>query len=58
MPTFYAIARAAAKAVVIRKVLSPPVYATFSGMDPLGRGWIIEPNLAAMREWIRAAMRG
>lgn len=58
MPTFFTIARAAAKAKVIRKVLSPPTYATFSGMDPYGRGWVIEPNLAAMRAWIAAAMRG
>jgi LCP family protein required for cell wall assembly len=58
MATFFAIAKASARAKVIRKVLTPPVYATFSGMDPYGRGWIIKPNLAAMRAWIAASMRG
>jgi LCP family protein required for cell wall assembly len=54
---FFDLARLAAKAQVVGKVLMPPQFATFWGIEQgTGRGYIQEPNIAAMRAYAASVM--
>ena len=54
LATFLQIAKLSAKAKVVGGVLAPPRFAGFTGIEPgTARGWIQEPNLAAIRSYAR-----
>jgi len=51
------VARAAAAAKIVGKVLSPPQFSFFSGIEAgTGRGYIEEPNLKAIRAYAAKVM--
>jgi len=57
LSTFVQIARLSAKAKVVGGVLAPPAFAGFTGIEPgTDRGWIQEPNLAAIRAYARSLL--
>ncbi len=57
LPTLLAIGRRSADATISHEVLGPG-YARFMGIEPgTGRGWVIIPNLARMRAYVRSVMR-
>jgi LCP family protein required for cell wall assembly len=55
LPTLLAMMRDAGDADVKTQVLQPPRYALFEGIDG-ARGWVMIPNLGAMRETVRQLM--
>lgn len=57
LPTFVELARRAADARVVTQVLMPPRFALFEGVDG-ARGWVMIPNLAEIRAFVRALMPG
>jgi LCP family protein required for cell wall assembly len=57
LPTFREIGRRAVGAQVVREVLGPPTYALFEGFDG-ARGWVMIPNIPAMRGYVQAVMGG
>jgi polyisoprenyl-teichoic acid--peptidoglycan teichoic acid transferase len=59
LATYVTIARRSSDAAVSATVLKPPRFATFAGIEQgTGRGWIMIPNLAAMRAYAAAQMGG
>jgi LCP family protein required for cell wall assembly len=57
LPTLLEIGRRSAAAKVTAVVLQPPRYSLFSGIDPnSARGWVMIPNVAAMRRYAKAAL--
>lgn len=56
-PTLVQIGRRAAGAAVVREVLGPG-YALFEGVENGPRGWVMIPNVAAMRGYVQAVMGG
>jgi LCP family protein required for cell wall assembly len=57
LPTLMKMGRLARNAKVVTMVLSPPRFATFSGVEPNSpRGWIMIPNVAEMRAYAKAVM--
>jgi LCP family protein required for cell wall assembly len=57
LPTLIEIGRRARTAKVVAAVLQPPRFATFAGVEPGGtRGWVMIPNVAAMRAYTRSVM--
>jgi polyisoprenyl-teichoic acid--peptidoglycan teichoic acid transferase len=57
LPTLVEIARRAAGAEVSTQVLGPPRFALFEGIDG-ARGWVMIPNLAEIRAYVRSVMGG
>lgn len=57
-PTLLEIGRRAAGAQVVREVLGPPGYALFEGIEPGPRGWVMIPNVPAMRGYVQSVMGG
>jgi LCP family protein required for cell wall assembly len=55
--TFIELARRSATAKVVTQVLEPPRFAIFQGLDG-ARGWVMIPNVPAMRAYVRALMPG
>jgi LCP family protein required for cell wall assembly len=58
LPTLLEIGRRAAGAEVVRQVLGPPGFALFEGIEPGPRGWVMIPNVAAMRGYVQSVMGG
>lgn len=59
LPTLLEIGRRSAAAKVTAIVLEPPKFALFAGFEPNStRGWVMIPNIAAMRRYARAALSG
>jgi LCP family protein required for cell wall assembly len=57
LATLREIGRLSSKAKVSREVFGPPRYVAFQGIDPRHGGqWVITPNLAAIRAYVRSAM--
>jgi LCP family protein required for cell wall assembly len=57
LPTLLEIGRRSAAARVTAVVLSPPRYSLFVGNEPhSSRGWVMIPNVAAMRRYARAEL--
>ncbi len=57
-PALFELARRSAGATLVTRVLAPPAYATFSGIEfGTGRGWIQEPNLRAIRAYVASVLR-
>jgi polyisoprenyl-teichoic acid--peptidoglycan teichoic acid transferase len=56
-PALFELARRTAHAKLVTRVLAPPTFATFAGIDPGGRGWIQEPNLRAIRAYVASVIR-
>jgi LCP family protein required for cell wall assembly len=56
-PALFELARRTAHAKLVMRVLAPPTFATFAGIDPGGRGWIQEPNLRAIRAYVASVVR-
>ena len=57
-PTLFELARRSAGATLVTRVLAPPAYATFSGIEfGTGRGWIQEPNLRAIRTYVASVFK-
>jgi LCP family protein required for cell wall assembly len=57
-PALFELARRSAGASLLTRVLAPPAYATFSGIEfGTGRGWIQEPNLRAIRAYVASVTR-
>jgi LCP family protein required for cell wall assembly len=57
LPTLLEIGRRSADARVSREVLGPS-YARFMGIEPnSGRGWVIIPDVARIRAYVRSVMR-
>jgi len=55
--TLIEIGRRALTAKVVAAVLQPPRYAYFAGVEPGGtRGWVMIPNIGAMRAYARSVM--
>ena len=55
--TLIEIGRRALTAKVVATVLQPPRFAYFAGVEPGGtRGWVMIPNVAAMRAYARSVM--
>ncbi len=52
LPTLLEIVRRARNADVTEEVLGPPDYITFEGLADDGRGYIIQPNIEAIRAFI------
>ncbi len=57
LPTFVELARRSRDAVVVTQVLRPPRFAVFEGIDG-ARGWVMIPNIPAMRSFVQALMPG
>ncbi|MGZ6214489.1 MAG: hypothetical protein ACXWMG_06030, partial [Candidatus Limnocylindria bacterium] len=54
----FEVARDSADARVVGKVLAPPQFSVFSGLEAgTGRGYIEEPNLAAIRAYAAIVMK-
>lgn len=53
LPTLVEIVRRAQDAEVTRQVLGPPRFIVFEGDRGDGRGYILEPDIAAMRRFVR-----
>ena len=58
LPTLLEIGRRASGAKVVREVLGPPGYALFEGIEPGPRGWVMIPNVPAMRGYVQSVMGG
>ena len=58
LPTLIALARRAARAPYVAEVLTPPTYALGWGDQHDGRGWVIIPNVEAMRAELRRLISG
>jgi LCP family protein required for cell wall assembly len=57
LPTLLEIGRRSAAATVTAVVLRPPRYSLFVGIEPKShRGWVIIPNVAEMRRYVKAAL--
>lgn len=57
MPTLMEIGRRSISAAVTAIVLAPPRFALFAGIEPnTSRGWVMIPNVPAMRRYARAAL--
>jgi hypothetical protein len=57
-PALFELAQRSAGATLMTRVLAPPAYATFSGIEfGTGRGWIQEPNLRAIRAYVASVLR-
>ncbi|MGZ8564236.1 MAG: LCP family protein [Candidatus Limnocylindria bacterium] len=57
LPTLLEIGRRSAAATVVAIVLQPPRYSLFVGFEPNSkRGWVMIPNVAAMRRYVKAAL--
>lgn len=57
LPTLLEIGRRSASAEVTAIVLQPPRYSLFVGYEPnSNRGWVMIPDVAAMRRYARAAL--
>jgi hypothetical protein len=57
LPTLLEIGRRSAGATVTAIVLQPPRYSLFAGIEPNSRrGWVMIPNVAAMRRYAKAAL--
>jgi LCP family protein required for cell wall assembly len=57
LATFIELARRSATAKVVTQVLEPPRFATFQGIDG-ARGWVMIPNIPAMRAFVQSLMPG
>ena len=56
---FIQIARLSAKAKIVGQVMAPPYYAGFTGIEPgTNRGWIQEPDIAAIRRYAKKVLTG
>jgi LCP family protein required for cell wall assembly len=56
-PALFELARKSARAKVVTQVLAPPRYSLFAGLERgTGRGYIQEPNLAAIRAYAASVM--
>jgi LCP family protein required for cell wall assembly len=59
LTTLLEIGRRSATAAVTAIVLQPPRYSLFAGIEPnTKRGWVMIPNVSAMRRYARAALAG
>jgi LCP family protein required for cell wall assembly len=59
LPTLIEIGRRAAYADVTATVLQPPRFALFAGFEPgTNRGWVMIPNVTAMRAYARSLIGG
>ena len=58
LPTLLEIGRRAQSAGVTREVLSPPRFIAFAGDRGDGRGYVLEPNLKAIRSYLQSVMGG
>ena len=58
LPTITELARRAARAVYVTQVLMPPQFSLGYGDFGDGRGWVIIPNVSAMRKQVRALFNG
>lgn len=57
LPTLLEIGLHSTSATVVTAVLQPPRYSRFVGIEPNGRrGWVIIPNVAEMRRYVKAAL--
>jgi LCP family protein required for cell wall assembly len=56
LPTLLEIGRRSVDAAVVSQTLRPPRFALFEGIENGPRGWIMIPNIAEMRAYVRAAM--
>jgi LCP family protein required for cell wall assembly len=57
LATLREIGRLSADAKVSREVFAPPKYTLFTGIDPSrGGAWVIKPNLAAIRAYVRSVI--
>lgn len=56
LATFAEIARRSQGARFVGQVLEPPTFALFAGIENGPRGWIMIPNLAAMRAYVHSVM--
>lgn len=57
-PALFELARRSAGATLVTRVLAPPAYATFSGIEfGTGRGWIQVPNLRAIRAYVASVLK-
>lgn len=57
MPTLIEIGRRSIAATVTAIVLAPPRFALFAGIEPnTNRGWVMIPNVAAMRRYAKAEL--
>lgn len=55
LQTLVEMGRRAANAQVVQTVLGPPRFALFEGFEPgTSRGWVMIPNLAEMRAYVRS----
>jgi LCP family protein required for cell wall assembly len=58
LPTLVALARRAARTAYVTQVLMPPQFALGWGDQGDGRGWIMIPNVDAMRKQVRQMFGG
>ena len=58
IPTLLEIVRQSQEAEVTRRVLAPPEFALFEGDEGTGRGWVLIPNIDAMRAYAAEVMGG
>ena len=56
VPTLLEISRQSLDAEVTRQVLAPPEFALFEGDEGTGRGWVLIPNIDAMRAYVAEVM--
>ncbi len=56
LPTLLEIARRAQSATVTRQVLKPPRFITFEGDRGDGRGYVLEPDVDAIRAYVKAQL--
>jgi LCP family protein required for cell wall assembly len=56
LPTLTVLARRAVDSDYVAEVLTPPQFALGWGDQHDGRGWVIIPNVAAMRDHVRALL--
>jgi anionic cell wall polymer biosynthesis LytR-Cps2A-Psr (LCP) family protein len=56
LPTLLEIARRSEDARWVGQVLGPPRFALFQGIENGPRGWIMVPNVAEMRAYVRSVM--
>lgn len=57
LPTFIEIGRRSLRAKVTSMELAPPRFALFQGLDPSRGGeWVMRPNIAEMRAYVRSVM--
>jgi LCP family protein required for cell wall assembly len=57
LPTLMEMGRRSQKAEVLSAVLQPPRFSLFAGTEPgTHRGWVMIPNVAEMRAYVRSVM--